>query len=206
VYADSNAFISPQWGGVVILDNTHSQPNSSTLTAPDLAQSFRLFASQLHTLLGVPTLPSFFKASSPETLLTWQVDTLVKRRTIENVKESVDTLGAITKLAKEIQNMRVGSEVRRDVVDALHELDQVRSVGAVRYVGCLRAACSTCLVSIRWHRRRGLKRRYATLRKPSSCPREPSSTPRWSLSSTFPMNTNTPCTLHCLDRFRSRYS
>jgi phosphatidylinositol glycan class S len=132
----SNAFLSPQWGGVVILDGADSSDrNSSALSAPELVQPFRLFASQLRTLLGVPTLPSFFAASSTESLVTWEVDTLVKRRTIENVRESVDTLGAITKLAAEIKNMRVGEEVRRDVIDALRELDQVRE--QIAFIFCL---------------------------------------------------------------------
>lgn len=108
--ADSNAFIIPQWGGVYIFNPTD-----------DLSLAFATFHSQLQLLLGLPRLSS----STPA---TWQIEALIRDRLIENAKEAVDTLGATVKLAKEIKNMRINTEVRNGVRTALASLDLVRSI------------------------------------------------------------------------------
>ncbi|OBZ67582.1 GPI transamidase component PIG-S [Grifola frondosa] len=46
----SNAFMLPQWGGIVLLDKS----SSSHLTASDLDPAFTIFRYQLSTLLGLP--------------------------------------------------------------------------------------------------------------------------------------------------------
>lgn len=123
-YSESNAFITPQWGGVVI-------HNPQDPTAPDLSQSFRLFELQLRKLIGVPSaLPAALSSSQSGSLASsvgrWQIDTLVRTRLAEATKDTVETLAAIIKLASDIPNMRVGKEVLRDVNNALTELNAVR--------------------------------------------------------------------------------
>ena len=108
--ANSNAFIIPQWGGVYIFNPTD-----------DLSRAFATFHSQLQLLLGLP-LPS---SATPA---TWQIDALIRNRLTENAKEAVDTLSATVKLAKEIKNMRISTEVRNGVRTALASLDLVRSL------------------------------------------------------------------------------
>lgn len=109
----SNAFISPQWGGVVI--------HSPSSTAQSLSSAFSLFTHQLHALLGVPISPT----NSPR-LEQWQVDAMVRRRLGEAATEAVETLHSIVKLVDQIPNMRVGETVQKGVRSALAELDAVR--------------------------------------------------------------------------------
>ena len=58
-------------------------------------------------------------------LTDWQLDALMRRRTLENAERAKDTLRSIVKLVDEIQNMPVDKDVRNDVVNALNELDEV---------------------------------------------------------------------------------
>ncbi|BGP39762.1 GPI transamidase component [Rhodotorula kratochvilovae] len=110
------AFITPQRGGVVIFNPpspSPSTPPSNPLALPPsaFAPSFRLFASQLRTLLGVPPSP----ASEREPL--------IRARLREAARDSVETLDALVTLAGEIRNMRISREVQARVGAALDALD-----------------------------------------------------------------------------------
>lgn len=126
----SNAFITPQRGGVVIF-NPPSAPHDADPSSPlslasdSLDTSFQLFEQQLRKLLGVPQPPRSARYGRTGALEGWQVDAMVRTRLAEATKESVDTLHAIVKLVDDIPNMRVGKEVQRGVYSALKELDQV---------------------------------------------------------------------------------
>ena len=114
----TNAYISPQWGGVRILDTSTQSFNQ------ELDRTFAIFATQLSTLLGVPP-PAYTTAGSPVELQSWRTEALLRSRILESVQESVDTLAATTKLAREIANMRIGHEVRDGMHGTLKALDEV---------------------------------------------------------------------------------
>ena len=116
VLLDSNAFILPQWGGVVIA-NPHSPMR--LLERSFAATYFSTFAMQLQTLLGVPRPAA--------TISRWQLDSILRRRTLEAARDAVDTLAATDQLAREVTRLRIGDEVRADVQRALRSLDEVRS-------------------------------------------------------------------------------
>ncbi|ORY92751.1 phosphatidylinositol-glycan biosynthesis class S protein-domain-containing protein [Leucosporidium creatinivorum] len=129
----SNAFITPQRGGVVIFNppspSSADEPSSPlSLAADSFAPSFQLFEQQLRKLLGVPPPPRSARYGRTGALEGWQVDAMVRTRLAEATKESVDTLHAIVKLVDDIPNMRVGKEVQRGVYSALRELDQARAI------------------------------------------------------------------------------
>jgi phosphatidylinositol glycan class S len=86
---------------------------------------FSSFASQLSSLLGIPALPDDVK-SVDSGVSDWQLDTLTRRRTLENAEGSRDTLLSIVKLVDQIANMPVGPDVRDDVEGALSALHKVR--------------------------------------------------------------------------------
>ncbi|KAI0631265.1 phosphatidylinositol-glycan biosynthesis class S protein-domain-containing protein [Trametes polyzona] len=123
----SNAFLLPQWGGIVLLN-----PSSSTqtpiprLNASDLSPAFATFAHQLLTLLGVPGLPPDVRAArrTGEPFTDWELDALLRRRALENVQGSTETLEAIVRLVDQIENMPVGQDVVGDVQDALNALNE----------------------------------------------------------------------------------
>ncbi|GAA5906018.1 hypothetical protein JCM6882_003537 [Rhodosporidiobolus microsporus] len=122
------AFITPQRGGVVIFNPPASSPEtppSTSLALPLSAysRSFSLFEQQLRVLFGASSLPPSSPYSSGA-LSAIEADTLVLRRLREAVKESVETLDAIVKLADDIPNMQIGKEIQARVSEALDELDK----------------------------------------------------------------------------------
>ncbi|KAJ3484833.1 hypothetical protein NLI96_g5363 [Meripilus lineatus] len=116
---NSNAFILPQWGGIVVLNSPKEH-----LSIDDLHSTFGIFESQLHALLAVPTLPADVTSDEIGPFTDWQLDALVRRRTRENFGDSRETLESIILLVNQISNMPVGQDVKGDVQDALSALDQ----------------------------------------------------------------------------------
>ncbi|KAI0078298.1 hypothetical protein K474DRAFT_1641640 [Panus rudis PR-1116 ss-1] len=122
--SDANAFILPQWGGIVLLNNPHTH-----LSSANLLPTFTTFRQQLMALLGVPDLPACVRSADKNSPFTdWQLDALVRRRTAENVKDSQETLQSIVSLVNQIENMPVGQDVRGDVQGALDALNQIFAV------------------------------------------------------------------------------
>lgn len=124
----SDAFILPQWGGIVILNTPPKYISISRLHAP-----FAVFQRQLLSLLGVPPLPPGIGFTGPGPFSDWQLDALVRQRAEENMENAKDTLRSIVGLVNQIENMPVGQDVKGDVQDALSELHRV---------------CLTCLMNI----------------------------------------------------------
>ncbi|CEL58268.1 GPI transamidase component PIG-S OS=Bos taurus GN=PIGS PE=2 SV=3 [Rhizoctonia solani AG-1 IB] len=126
-----NSFLVPQWGGIAIMNPTSEGTTNSVLTPSDLKPIFYIFRKQLEGLLGVPTLPPPVglhldrPAISKQVLTNWQLDTLLRRRALENIRGSVQTLNSIIGLTGQIENMPIGPSVRDDVLSALEELSQV---------------------------------------------------------------------------------
>ncbi|KAJ6495282.1 phosphatidylinositol-glycan biosynthesis class S protein-domain-containing protein [Mycena sanguinolenta] len=123
VPSSSDAFLLPQWGGIVIYNPTEQQ-NNVPLPPSALNFVFSTFASQLLGLLGVPDLPPNVHTDAP-VLTGWQLDALLRRRTQENVQNAQDTLKSIVKLVDQIDNMPVGLDVKGDVQNSLTALDQM---------------------------------------------------------------------------------
>lgn len=121
----SNAFVLPQWGGIVLLNLSPSDAKSTRLTTYDLDPVFSIFRHQLMTLLGVPPLSGFVQPDSEELVTDWQLDALLRRRALENVESTKSTLQSITRLVQQIEGMPVGPDVQGDVEDALQALEQV---------------------------------------------------------------------------------
>ena len=114
---NSNAFILPQWGGIILLNDP-----ALHLSATSLQPTFSVFRQQLLALLGV-------SAQSQQGTVTFseqQLDELIRRRTFENVKDTKETLQSIVALVRQIENMPVGQDVKGDVQNSLNFLDQVR--------------------------------------------------------------------------------
>lgn len=86
---------------------------------------FSSFSKHLLALLGVPPLPVGIHSPTTEVLTDWQLDALMRRRTLENARSSQDTLRSIVKLVDQIKNMPVGKYVKGDVLDALTSLDKL---------------------------------------------------------------------------------
>lgn len=109
------SFLLPQWGGIVV----HDPPS---LPTDDV---FPIFARQLLSLLGVSPLPAGVKYSGDAPISCWQLEALLRQRTLENTHSSQDTLRSILTLVDQIEGMPVGWNVKDDILDALTALDKV---------------------------------------------------------------------------------
>ncbi|EAU89369.2 hypothetical protein CC1G_11065 [Coprinopsis cinerea okayama7 len=126
----SSAFILPQWGGIVLY-NPSPTDLGTDLSAQGVHDAFSSFANQLLSLLGVPSLPPGiqFQPHSGEdnsfVISDWQMDSLLRRRTVETVRGTKETLRSFIKLVKRIENMPIGKSVSDDVHNALESLNKV---------------------------------------------------------------------------------
>lgn len=122
----STGFILPQWGGITLFNPPSDTTSHVHMNTSQLEQTFSTFKHQLSALLGVPDLPSGVSSSDDSsTLSPWQLDALLRRRALENVQDSSDTLQSIIKLVDKIENMPVKQDVRGDIQEALTAFDMV---------------------------------------------------------------------------------
>jgi hypothetical protein len=130
-FSASNAFLLPQWGGIVILNpSAQATPMPVELSPATLDSIFTTFSDHLLTLLGIPKLPPSLtkRSSAGHNILTdWQLDALLRHRSLENAQGSQDTLQSIVKLVDQIENMPVGQDVKGDVQEALVAIEKVCS-------------------------------------------------------------------------------
>lgn len=102
-------------------------PETQVLRVDDLLSPSAAFLGQLHSLLGVPRSPALVNHQPREAgLSSWQLDTMLRKRSIENIRDSQDTLRSIVRLVNQIENMPVGEKVRGAVDASLAALRQVR--------------------------------------------------------------------------------
>jgi len=120
----SDAFVLPQWGGIVLLNLPADTQPKHHLTEAELDHVFSGFRAQLLRLIGISELPPGVRSTDPSRPLTdFQLDTLYRQRTFENTGSSKETLQSIIKLVDQIPNMPVGQDVRDDVREALSALE-----------------------------------------------------------------------------------
>jgi phosphatidylinositol glycan class S len=95
------------------------------MSVSHLEQAFATFKYQLSTLLGVPALPSDIISLDKTPISPWQLDAILRRRALENIQDSAETLQSIIKLVDKIENMPVKEDVRGDILEALSAFEMV---------------------------------------------------------------------------------
>ncbi|KXN90300.1 hypothetical protein AN958_04333 [Leucoagaricus sp. SymC.cos] len=130
----STSFILPQWGGIAIYNPPIDEAGRNTILPSSINdQVFHEFSRQLLALLGVPSLPGRVENHPPNSSLSmWQIDTLMRRRALENAKGAQDTLTSIIKLVDQIENMPVKDDVKDDVQGALDALERMFSATSLQ--------------------------------------------------------------------------
>jgi hypothetical protein len=71
-----------------------------------------------------------------KTVSDWQLDSLIRRRTLEATQEAQKTLLSTVKVVNQIASMPVGQGVQSDVVDALEALKTVRYMARLQTSAC----------------------------------------------------------------------
>ncbi|KAF9979761.1 hypothetical protein BGZ65_006054 [Modicella reniformis] len=135
----TNSFLIPRWGGITILnrDNNTSTLSAAVITVQELEPIMQVFLMQLRDLLGLIDLssasarvsssssfPITFHRTLNEAPTAWELDNLLRRRSAENLVDSLTTLKSLGKLVQETPNMVVLDHIQKDVVDALKDVER----------------------------------------------------------------------------------
>lgn len=128
VNANVEAFLSPRWGGVVLINPPmeacmDAKSNESVHIYPEQATVVGTFLTQLKLLLGIPE-PKFLHGvttvpSVGLKLRDWEIDALLRVRTIEQLTSAKLTLQSLARLLQEIGNIVVTDVVGNRIKLAL---------------------------------------------------------------------------------------
>ncbi|WOL04423.1 GPI transamidase component PIG-S [Canna indica] len=127
--SNTNGFISPMWGGVIIWNPPHCGGDShkklvakSTLSPQELQKIFQIFVAQLRMLFGLESnyigslqtgVPKFLDSRSGFT--EWELDVLYRHHACFNLHSCVTTLESLAKLVKSLPRMIVMDEIGKQV-------------------------------------------------------------------------------------------
>jgi len=107
----TNSWIIPQWGGVMIMNPTSDKSLSET----DLQPAVEMFASQLLSLLGLPTEPAIS--------LPLRLSTLTRVRAANLLLSASSTLGSLARLVAALPSISVPDSVAAAVSSTMSHLD-----------------------------------------------------------------------------------
>ncbi|XP_013167717.1 PREDICTED: GPI transamidase component PIG-S isoform X2 [Papilio xuthus] len=144
------AFMSPKWGGVVFGNPAPADCGHTSATTPTWSPPLPLimgtFIAQLRELLGI-TDKANISGAHVEALRSvrprrWEVDTLLRLRTLEQLAAAHHNLHSLAQLLGEISNIVINDEVGASINSAVTSSE---SAGEAAARGELLAAYSTSL-------------------------------------------------------------
>ena len=149
----ANAWLIPQWGGVVVVNAEHDEKSTPSsvdssrvlelrppygtakrvpvqqLPQDAVEEAIGLFARQLEILLGLSNSSPHPTGSEQDAILrNVRIAALKQRRILELAREATTTLQAITRLVDRIENLGVGPDVKSDTEAALAILTSLPSL------------------------------------------------------------------------------
>lgn len=123
------AFLSPRWGAVVLINPpveacVNATDNEPVTIVPEETAVVGTFLAQLQLLLGIPE-PKFLHGVTAIPLADlkprdWEVDTLLAVRSVEQLTSAKLTLQSLAQLLKEISNIVITDVVGNRIKSALH--------------------------------------------------------------------------------------
>jgi phosphatidylinositol glycan class S len=142
-YSNSNAFLSPQWGGVVVYNpkEANSTKGESEMVEAmlDMESVMPVFLVQLRALLGIPEwkpTPGVHVPPLPANELhDWQLHRLLRKKVIENLLTASSTLTSLVKLLDKVQNMVISDQIQQLVemsVSAIYESTELLQEGNLK--------------------------------------------------------------------------
>ncbi|KAF6204866.1 hypothetical protein GE061_019030 [Apolygus lucorum] len=129
-YVDS--MISPQWGGIQLLNPEPENCENGTVLEPNSKQVIGLFTSQFHSLLGIQQMTeddgvNVIKRNGP-LLRGWELDSLYRTRIVEQITSASLTLQSLSKLLGEIGNIVINEEVASSINLAVDHVFKARKL------------------------------------------------------------------------------
>lgn len=128
----TNSFLISRWGGISILNRDNNVSASPVITVQELEPVIKVFLTQLRDLMGLTDFSAAKTSSHPivfhklmnEAPTAWELDNLLRRRSAENLVDSLTTLRSLAKLVRDTPNMVVLDHIQKDVVDALSDIER----------------------------------------------------------------------------------
>ncbi|XP_039122245.1 GPI transamidase component PIG-S [Dioscorea cayenensis subsp. rotundata] len=127
--SQTNSFVSPMWGGVVVWNPPESSRNvqkphfgKHIISTEDLQKIFQVFVGQLRVLFGLRSnnlddaeigVTKFL--ATPKGFTAWELDVLHRRHTYLNLLSCASTLDSLSKLVKSLPRMIIMDEIGKQV-------------------------------------------------------------------------------------------
>ncbi|XP_041368806.1 GPI transamidase component PIG-S-like isoform X2 [Gigantopelta aegis] len=129
----SNAFLSPRWGGILIL-NVPSPPAGAALphrADVDMRRMMEVFITQLRFLLNLHSqtpqeviLPDV----GNEGITEWELDSWLRILCVENIATSIVSLQSLSQLLGQISNMVIKDDIALEVESAVANIKQAKKL------------------------------------------------------------------------------
>ena len=131
-----NAFLIPQWGGVV-LQNIPNSPSQFHFDSKRLEPIMQMFMTQIRILLGIRSIQTprlstrninsiVFEKSSESGITMLELDRLFRERTVQNIKDASSTLVSLATLINKLPNMIVNDHINTRVIESLDFMEKAR--------------------------------------------------------------------------------
>ncbi|XP_004290191.1 PREDICTED: GPI transamidase component PIG-S-like [Fragaria vesca subsp. vesca] len=125
----TNSFISPMWGGVIVLnpqtcrkDSESKHSSRHTIMHEDLQKVFEVFMGQFRQLFSFRSDNLYVGASGTYNLLpsekgftVWELDVLSRMHTCFNLHSCATTLGSLSRLVQSLPRMIIKDEIGKQV-------------------------------------------------------------------------------------------
>ncbi|KAJ8711229.1 hypothetical protein PYW07_008471 [Mythimna separata] len=135
VQSHVQAFMSPKWGGVVLGGPSEPDCRDARVTwKPNVRVVMGTFISQLRKLLGI-TDAEHIDGGHLEPLRSvtprqWEIDNLLRIRTLEQLTSAERTLQSLAQLLGEISNIVINDEVGASINSAVDSIQQASALMA----------------------------------------------------------------------------
>ncbi|XP_022727532.1 GPI transamidase component PIG-S-like isoform X2 [Durio zibethinus] len=126
--SNTNGFISPMWGGVIVwnpqgcLKDDNKPTARRTIPMQDLENMFEVFTGQFRQLFGFKSVNIYAGASGVWNLLPsergfteWELDVLSRQHTCFNLHSCASTLGSLSRLVQSLPRMIIMDEIGKQV-------------------------------------------------------------------------------------------
>ncbi|XP_062591394.1 GPI transamidase component PIG-S-like [Saccostrea cucullata] len=125
----TNSFLSPQWGGIVILNLPSPPPNSSlpVHAEVDMKTVMEVFLTQLRLLMDFSVQEvKDVKVREVENLVIreWELDNWLRKKCTENLATSISTLQSLTALLEGISNIVIQDDIGQQVENAVNGIKE----------------------------------------------------------------------------------
>lgn len=138
-YSEINAFITPQWGGIIIYNLKKNDSSEFHFTVPLLYPIMKIFLTQFRQLLGISPFDSKKMIPSKENGISeWEKDILIRRYLYYNLNSTISTLYSLSKLVQNLPNMVVLDNIAELIENSLSSLIKVYNLCKIFYIYFLR--------------------------------------------------------------------